>query len=60
MWIKPGAYNPHPVDKKVRAMMYTIEEAIESMEKSKGVEKMMWMLDFSGSVIRVMAPIVGF
>jgi hypothetical protein len=56
MWIKPGAYNPHSVDKKVRTMMYSIEEALESMDAGNGVEQMVLMLDFSEYGSRARSP----
>eukprot|EP01122_Echinamoeba_exundans_P006138 TRINITY_DN1671_c0_g1_i2.p1 TRINITY_DN1671_c0_g1~~TRINITY_DN1671_c0_g1_i2.p1 ORF type:complete len:301 (-),score=39.25 TRINITY_DN1671_c0_g1_i2:150-1052(-) len=56
LFIKPGTYNPHSVETKVRTMIYTLEQAIARMDRSKGVEKMVWFMDFTDYASRARSP----
>eukprot|EP01098_Paradermamoeba_levis_P011061 TRINITY_DN4698_c0_g1_i1.p1 TRINITY_DN4698_c0_g1~~TRINITY_DN4698_c0_g1_i1.p1 ORF type:complete len:348 (+),score=83.74 TRINITY_DN4698_c0_g1_i1:92-1045(+) len=40
--------DPHTREQKLKFMVYSLERAIEKMDKSKGVEKMVWVVDCAG------------
>lgn len=45
MFIKPS-YNPNTVEYRLKSLIYSLEECIESMDASKGVEKICLIADF--------------
>lgn len=45
MYIKP-VYNDNPIDYRIRSSIYSMEESIESMDESSGIEKMCLIADF--------------
>lgn len=45
LFVKPS-YNDNPVDYRLRSLVYTLEEAIQSMDVTRGVEKMCLIADF--------------
>jgi hypothetical protein len=45
MFIKPS-YNPNTVEYRLKSLIYSLEETIESMDSSAGIEKMCLIADF--------------
>lgn len=45
MFIKPS-YNPNTVEYRLKALIYSLEECIESMDVKQGIEKMCLIADF--------------
>ena len=50
LYLKPGNDNTGPEHKevKVKYLVYSMEKAISTMDESKGVEKVMWVIDHRG------------
>lgn len=46
MYMKPTMYNPHPWEQRIRGVVYILEKTIKNMRP--GVEKIVWILDFTG------------
>eukprot|EP00027_Filamoeba_sp_ATCC50430_P016083 CAMPEP_0168578540 /NCGR_PEP_ID=MMETSP0413-20121227/21388_1 /TAXON_ID=136452 /ORGANISM="Filamoeba nolandi, Strain NC-AS-23-1" /LENGTH=213 /DNA_ID=CAMNT_0008612395 /DNA_START=357 /DNA_END=998 /DNA_ORIENTATION=- len=51
MYLKPGNDNTGPEHKevKVKYLVYCMERAISMMDESKGIEKVMWVIDHRGT-----------
>jgi len=50
IYMKPGKDNTGAPEKevKVKYLVYLLEKAIKSMDESKGVEKIIWIIDYAG------------
>jgi hypothetical protein len=51
--VKPGSYNPFPIEMRINYVIWLMEEAIRS---STSVEKLTWILDFSDYGKRASSP----
>lgn len=40
--------DPHTKEQKLQFMIYSMERAVEMMDESKGIEKMVWLVDCKG------------
>jgi len=56
IYVKPGAYNPYPVEQRLKYLMYILEAAISKMDVSHHIEKLCWVIDFSGYGNRAKSP----
>lgn len=56
VYVKPGAQNPFPPDKRLRALLFILETAISPAVMPPGVEQLVWVLDFSEYSFRGSTP----
>jgi len=48
VYIHPPPANPHPPEDRLRYLIYLLEEGVKRMDEDRtGVEKLMWIIDFS-------------